>query len=251
MRSSTYIALFAGSAAAQSSVSLFNLYPYQTTLTQIGSDATATTYQNVCPSEKAGISVLPSSLRPTPDSPGATITPAPTPRVRYARQATPTASAGDDDDGFELCEPYTLKQGGSTWEIHMTDPSPGAWTVDVNCKWQGAIADADLTCVATADGYVVDQSDRGTTTTVISKDEVSTMSFISAYAVVTSSGSASQTPSGSGAKSGAPTASGSTSGSSAAGAAPSTGLAPAGPMPTGAVAFIGGAAGVFAAALAL
>jgi hypothetical protein len=63
MRSSTYIALFAGSAAAQSSVSLFNLYPYAETLTQIGSDATATTYKNDCPASNAGISVIPSGMR--------------------------------------------------------------------------------------------------------------------------------------------------------------------------------------------
>jgi predicted porin len=63
MRSSTYVALFAGSAAAQSSVTLFNLYPFGETLTQIGSDATATTYKNDCPSNNAGISILPPSLR--------------------------------------------------------------------------------------------------------------------------------------------------------------------------------------------
>jgi hypothetical protein len=63
MRSSTYLALFAGSATAQSSVSLFNLFEYQATLTQIGADATATTYKNDCPATNAGISALPPSLR--------------------------------------------------------------------------------------------------------------------------------------------------------------------------------------------
>jgi hypothetical protein len=189
---------------------------------------------------------------PTPDSAAAAITPAP--RARLARQADAMSSTTDGDDDYELCEPFTLKQGASTWEIHMTDPLPGAWTVDMNCKWQGAITNADLTCVATADGFAItDKALRGTTTTTLSKDELSTMELIGAVAVVTSSGaasaSASQTTSG--AKSGAPAASASKSSSGAAGAAPSTGFAPAGPLPTGAMALVGGAAGVFVAALAL
>lgn len=132
----------------------------------------------------------------------------------------------------------------------MTDPLPGAWTVDLNCKWQGASTDADFTCVATIDRFAVtDKAIRGTTTTTLFKDEFPSMQLIGAVAVVTSSdaASASQTPSASGTKSGAPTASGSKSGSAAAGATPSTGLAPAGPLPTGAMALVGGAAGVFAA----
>jgi hypothetical protein len=128
-------------------------------------------------------------------------------------------------------------------------------TVNMNCKWQGAITDADLSCTITADGYAVSKQLRGTITSVFSKDDVKSMDVISAVAVVTSSGaasaSASQTPSGSGAKSGAPAASTASSGSGAAAVSPSTGLAPARPLPTGAVAFVGGAAGLFAAALAL
>jgi hypothetical protein len=157
-----------------------------------------------------------------------------------ARQADTMSSMTDGDDDYELCEPFTLKQGASTWEIHMTDPLPGAWTVDMNCKWQGAITNADLTCVATVDGFAVtDKALRGTTTTTLFKDELSTMELIGAVAVVTSSGAASASKSSSGAASGA------------AGATPSTGFAPAGPLPTGVMALVGGAAGVFAAALAL
>jgi hypothetical protein len=61
MRSSTYAALFAGSAVAQSSVQLFNFFQADRTLTQIGVDATATTYTNDCTA--GGISVVPSALR--------------------------------------------------------------------------------------------------------------------------------------------------------------------------------------------
>jgi hypothetical protein len=61
MRSSTYVALFAGSTAAQSAVTLMNFFPFESTLTQIGSDATATTYTNVCTSSHVGF--IPSSIR--------------------------------------------------------------------------------------------------------------------------------------------------------------------------------------------
>jgi hypothetical protein len=109
----------------------------------------------------------------------------------------------------------------------MTDPLPGAWTVDMDCKWQGAITDADLTCTAIAGGYALEAGVPETTTTVWKKDEIVTSEYFATFAVVT------QTPSGS------------------ASVSPSKGLAAAGPLPTGAMAMMGGAAGVFAAAMAL
>ncbi|KAF2031709.1 hypothetical protein EK21DRAFT_62626 [Setomelanomma holmii] len=249
MRSSTYIALFASSAAAQSTVTLFNFWQYQSTLTQIGADATATTYKNDCPADNAGISGVPSQLRPTPD---ATITPAPTPKARMARQD----SASDSDDGpdYSFCEPFTLKQGASTWEFYLTDPSPGAWTVDMGCKWQGAMTDADLTCTYTQSGYVPDSSVRGVSTSILSKAEASSLEAFQVVTVVTASGAVSASASrNSGAASGSGTAAPSRSktASGSGGAAKSTGLGAAGPLPTGAVAFVGGAVGIFAAALAL
>jgi hypothetical protein len=68
MRSSTLLMLFATSSAAQSIVTLFNFFPYQSTLTQIGSDAIATTYKNDCAANKTGFSLLPSSLRKSSQS---------------------------------------------------------------------------------------------------------------------------------------------------------------------------------------
>ncbi|KAF1920216.1 hypothetical protein BDU57DRAFT_525351 [Ampelomyces quisqualis] len=242
MRSSTYIALFAGSAAAQSSAAVFNMYPFDMeTLTQIGADATATTYKFDCPATSAGISVIPSAYRPSPD---ATITPAPAPRGRLARQAV-TSSMTSDSEDYGLCEPFTIKQGPSTYEYHLTDPLPGAWTVDINCKFQGAITAADLDCTASMEGYVPPASLRGKSTSLLPKDEIETMGFIQQYAIVTSSGagSASATPTGS--QSGSAKPSG--SGSGAAAASPSTGFAPVGPLPSGVMALVGGAAGVFAA----
>lgn len=112
----------------------------------------------------------------------------------------------------------------------------------MECKWQGPLTDADMTCTAFNDGSIFqdETSIKGvTTTSVLGKAEFASLYSLQAVAIVTQTGAAagsgsaapSQTPSGSG--------------------APSTGLAPAGPMPTGAMKLVGGAAGVFAAALAL
>jgi hypothetical protein len=61
MRPSTYVAFFATSVTAQSTVTMMNFILFQTTLTQIGSDATATTYKHDCSIGQPGL--LPSSLR--------------------------------------------------------------------------------------------------------------------------------------------------------------------------------------------
>ncbi|KAH7072674.1 hypothetical protein BKA63DRAFT_48477 [Paraphoma chrysanthemicola] len=248
MRSSTYMALFAGSTAAQSTVTVFNLFQFQSTLTQVGADSTATTYKFDCPANNAGISAVPSQLRPTPDASGAVITPAPspTPRARLARQLSA------DEPDYSFCEPFTLKQGPSTWEFHLTDPSPGAWTVDMGCNWKAAMTAADLTCTYTQSGYVPSPSVRGVSTSIFSKAEASDMEVFQVVTIVTASGAASPSASRtSGSGTSVPSASRSASASGSAAASQSTGLAPAGPLPTGAVALVGGAVGIFAAALAL
>jgi hypothetical protein len=292
MRSSTSLLFFAGSAAAQSSVAIFNLFEVASTLTLVGSDATATTYKNDCPTSNAGLSglnsQLPSSLRKffsckavrllwlTNIAESALPTPAPTARALLKRQAL---SDDPNDEGPSLCEPYTIKQGASTWEMHLTDPSPGLWTVNMNCNWQGAMTAADFTCTATVDGSYVDATDRTVDTTVMSSASVSEYEAINTVAIVDASqtplsSGATPTASRSGASGSGPVASGSGpvasgsgpvasgSGASRSGASgspsgaaatpsPSTGFAPAGPLPTGAMALVGGAVGVFAAALAL
>lgn len=58
MRTTTYLAFLAGSAAAQSTVSLLNFYDRPKTLTQIGSDSIAATYTIDCPASKRGIPTL-------------------------------------------------------------------------------------------------------------------------------------------------------------------------------------------------
>jgi hypothetical protein len=116
----------------------------------------------------------------------------------------------------------------------MTDPTPGAWTIDMDCKWQGTILDTDMTCTLTANGFAHPGESTGTTTTVVAKDELQTGEYMGTFAVITATGAAaSPTPSGSAAST------------------RSSGLAPAAALPTGAMALVGGAAGIFAAALAL
>ena len=63
MRPSSYIPLLAGAAIAQESATILNFFQFDSTLTVLGSDASATTYENSCPSDGVGVSVVPSDLR--------------------------------------------------------------------------------------------------------------------------------------------------------------------------------------------
>jgi hypothetical protein len=179
------------------------------------------------------------------------ITPAPMPRALRARQATsevPGAPNSTDEDD-DICEPYTIKQGPSTWEFHLTDPTPGVWTLDYSCNWEGAMTAADMTCTVTLDGSWAEVTEPITSASVVPSGE-----FASIEGAIVQ---ASQTPLSSGASlsaSGSNASGSRASGSGASGSAaptPSTGFVPGRPLPTGAMALVGGAAGVFAAALAL
>lgn len=146
-------------------------------------------------------------------------------------------------------------QGPSNYQLHLTDPVPGAWTLDMACSWQGgAITEADLTCTVTQSGSVPGFGATGFTSTIVSQSELFEMEAFQTVAVVSaSSGSGSPEVSASRTASGLGTASlsgSATASRSGATASSSTGLAPAGPLPTGALALVG-AAGIFAAALAL
>lgn len=63
MHSYKIATLFAGAAIAQKSATVLNFFQFDSTLTMLGSDATATTYEHSCPSSAAGISAVPSNLR--------------------------------------------------------------------------------------------------------------------------------------------------------------------------------------------
>jgi hypothetical protein len=136
----------------------------------------------------------------------------------------------------------------------------------MSCDWKGALTAADVTCTQTEDGYVIPALHRGVkSVTTYDKGELASFGAFVAFVVMTSSGStsasASPTPSSSsgsavvtaasGASASRSAASGAASVSGSAAPAPSSGFAAAGPLPTGAMALVGGAVGIFAAALAL
>ena len=171
--------------------------------------------------------------------PGATITPGP--------EVAPLLRQRDISIDFDsLCEPYTLTQGQSAYKLHLTDPSPGVWTLDMACQWQGmAMTGVDLTCTITQSGSIPGFGATGVSTTVLSSSELDNSDSFQTVAVLGALGESVSTR--------APEAtpsSRSVSGSGTTGGR-STGIAPVAPIPTGTIAFIGGAAGIFAAALAL
>ncbi|KAG9196554.1 hypothetical protein G6011_01675 [Alternaria panax] len=236
MRSSIYIAMLTGAAIAQDSTTILNFFQYDSTLTVLGSDASATTYQHSCPSDGAGISAISSDQLNTdyPFTPDATPMPTPAPRMRRQDDTS--------SEDYTLCEPYTIIQGPETYEMHLTDPMPGAWTVDMACSWQGAMTTADLTCNATNRGSIGNLGTDTETTSVLSQSELQDMEVYQTVALVTASGASFG---GSASTTGIPASTGSSTA-----ATPSTGLAPAGSIPN-AMVMVVGAVGVLAAVMAL
>ncbi|KAF2113068.1 hypothetical protein BDV96DRAFT_648684 [Lophiotrema nucula] len=239
MRSSVAL-LAVGTVSAQSTVTLINPFQAAETLTINGSESGTTTYFNPCTGTRN--SSRPSLFKSSTLAPPATFTdffstnaPVPTDATSFptAGTALPTPKPRvrrDDDENEDFCEgPYTIIQGPSTWQFHLTDSDPGAWTVDANCNWEGASTAADLTCTASQSGSFV-TGDK-VSTTVWKASDLSSFGGYQTVVVVSAS----------------------TTGSVAASAtaSQSSGIAPPMPFPTGAMALVGGAAGLFAAAIAL
>lgn len=63
MHSYKVVSLLASAVVAQNTATVLNFFQLDTSLTVVGSDATATTFQHSCPSDAAGISAVPSDLR--------------------------------------------------------------------------------------------------------------------------------------------------------------------------------------------
>jgi hypothetical protein len=245
MRSFTYVALFAGAAVAETAV-IFSPFLPHTPLRIAGNDKGVTTYVNECPAGKAGLDPVSESKAPAStavrSATNVQLTAIPSPP---ATTAAARLRRADDEDA--LCEPYTLKQGSETWEFHMTDPTPGQLTIDASCNWKGDMATADIMCTVTNNGAQVDAT--GVITDGYKASEVKSNSAIQTVSITSAAaGDATNTASGSGAKDTA-AASASVSGSGA--PSPSAAGAASGPLPTGAMAFVGGAAGILAAAFAL
>jgi hypothetical protein len=169
---------------------------------------------------------------------------------------TPTAAAllRRQENGLfgGFCEPMTIKQGASSVQIHIEDPTKGVYTADINCAWKGDATAADLTCTATQSGSMANAiGTEGVTANTIKASDAAEGKMVQTVAVVgPASNSAAPTATGSGAHNA--TGSGAPNATSASGSAAPTGNAAAGgPLPKGVMVFVGGAAGVFAAALAL
>ena len=172
----------------------------------------------------------------------------PTPRALLQRRQ----AFGDDD----VCQPYTLVQGPSTWELHLT--RTGIMTADIDCNWSGEAKSADWTCTGTSGGAFY-STETGTSTTVFKQSDLTSIGDFQSVTVVNAPTSSSSPASEATVSS---RTSSSSSGTATTGASPSS--MPTGnpqqqsqspgfgvPMPTGPVAFVGGAAGLLAAALAL
>ncbi|KAF2183276.1 hypothetical protein K469DRAFT_751567 [Zopfia rhizophila CBS 207.26] len=213
--------LIAAGASAQSTMILLNPYaPPMSTVTVKGTNPTATTVENNCPA--------------------------------------PTNSKRDLLD--EKCMPYIATQGPSTWEMHVSHPTSGQYTMDASCKFgEGGYAKANATCTVFADGKLNGALTGRTETNTLQPswwdsgafliDSKQTVTLVQG-AQATGSGAASNVtnaPSaGASASRSGPAPSGTAS------APPSSGLAGSMALPTGGtIAFVGGAAGVLAAALAL
>lgn len=187
--------------------------------------------------------------------PTTAITPRPstTSRARLARQNSVSDGFDQGEADDAMCEPYTITQGISSWAMHLKDPNPGYWTLDANCKWQGALSAADVTCTLSQSGsFASTFGDYTVTSDVIVHSSLEQGGFFSAVTVVKGSDVVqSSQASAAISKTGSPTSKpAATTGASAgsASASQSTGMAP---LPTAAVVLLGGAAGVLAAALAL
>lgn len=165
-----------------------------------------------------------------------------------APSTTAAARLRRQDNFLGVCETITIKQGSSSMELHMQDPTEGVWTVDMNCAWKGELTAADLTCTATQSGSFakVLEAEGVTSTTFGPSDAASVLQTVSVVHATSNSApnSTPATVSGSQSSSAKATASGS-------GAPEATGAAAGTPLSNGVMAFVGGAAGVFAAALAL
>jgi hypothetical protein len=103
---------------------------------------------------------------------------------------------------------------------------------DANCKWAGAESTADFTCTFVSEGPAL-ETDAGTTTTTVKASEMATIGIFVEATVVNPTSTPAPSPS-------------STPGSSTP-QSQSSNFAAAGPLPTGAMAFVGGAAGLYAA----
>ncbi|KAF2789731.1 hypothetical protein K505DRAFT_420277 [Melanomma pulvis-pyrius CBS 109.77] len=221
MHPSNLVPLLASTAAAQSlvTVTLLNLNWYSLpALTIQRSDATATTYKYDCP---------------------AVITTTP-----YTTTQTQSLASDDPARSRQFCVPMTLIQGPQTWEFNATAIESGALTRKGECTWKGELTLANLTCTGMLEGTVYATSISATT--VMNQKDLTGSSFWGLTTVVAMVTASSTVTTGlevdASKSSAAPTGVSNEQ---------STGPAPSVTMPTGAMVFMGGVAGVLGLAIGL
>ncbi|KAL6703906.1 hypothetical protein ACN47E_008942 [Coniothyrium glycines] len=215
------------------------LWRAEKTLTVRASDATATTYEKICPT---GTVTTTSSPSPTPSSYDPWYDMNQSERSAYDASFLSRVLQEDSTALYEAmptgeyakCIPFTLIQGPETWGFHLTVAESGLWTKNGDCSWTGAFTTASITCSIDVAGTAIWSSPL-TEISVFGRDELrnSTMFAIATVVTATATGDSAVTTTAGGA------------------AAPrSTGGGFSAPVPTGAMVMAGGA-GVFAAAMAL
>lgn len=250
------------------SVTVLNVWSAKTLTALSADDKSVTYYSHHCTSRPANVSSALSSFvaASAPVSSGVKPLITPAPGVPGFKRR----DVADDVSGIPgLCFDYKLQQGPSNWELHATDPVSGLLTVDIDCDFRPATirgAATELNCTydwygkafgtSTGAAYAnILWASEGSTSEnqlrritaaletasgekdmTVYKRDIAELTFLD-FAIRPASTSAPSTGKASGSTSVAPG---------------STGMAAGLPVPTsGAAAFIGGAAGVFAAVLAL
>ncbi|KAH7110889.1 hypothetical protein B0J11DRAFT_573383 [Dendryphion nanum] len=127
------------SAQSVTEVRLLNLqwqatgYP---TLTFQGSDATATTYVQSCPTKDP----ITTTTRSVPNAPS----------IVQQSSSTPFARSNT------ICVGLSVIQGPSTWQFNAT--ATPALSLNAKCKWTGEMTVADITCTGTLQGEIYQTS---------------------------------------------------------------------------------------------
>ncbi|KAF2847831.1 hypothetical protein T440DRAFT_557081 [Plenodomus tracheiphilus IPT5] len=249
MRSPTPLPLLASTVAAESSATIINFLYYQPTLTLLHADATATTYKNSCPNGAYGITALSESLQPTsptgalqPRNPSITTAPL----LPRAISLVSRLQGSITQDKHTLCEYYLISQGASTWGLTMQDALPGVWTMSAECWWTGNMMSADMTCTESNRGWYAESLGMaGVNSMTLYRGYLETAGVFHGVAVVKESVAGMEFGSI------GPKESVTSSVAAVASAMKSSGGVAVGPLSTGAVAFVGGAVRILAAALAL
>lgn len=217
------LAFVAGVSAQNATVTVLNPWLQMSTLTQLGSDSVATTYTKTC---------------------------------------TGDGKAPETRSGFPplvTCAPLSLKQGPSTWEIHMTELGSDGDAFDASCKFKENGYNGDGDCTFNFKGPGPAALGYKTTPTT----EVTQPTFwkdglepaLQSVLVIRAEATPSASGSGNGSSNAAPKApSGGSPAPSASSSPPAksnNGHATFASTPITLLAFMGGAAGIFAAGVFL